>query len=455
MSSMPILRRAWPVALLIAILALAGCGLARGTTRQLDPAALQASLQRFADEYLSRTVAAMDEYARRAGTPDARSQTLIWKLPVTTAAIAIVSSPNPSANLLDLITLAVVTRLAVGELWARADDPAALQPWLDVSRSLESTAWELASGVYGPEEREEVQSAIQRWWEAHADARSAFFARPLELVSLIRQTEERTGRSANLFSLVRLDPTAGLDPAVREVIRTRLFAERALYAAQRMPFLLRWHIELLTDQVLRQPQPTEALASAARLAESADRLGRTAETVGQAATQLPDRIAAERAAIVSALTAQQGQLRALSAEVGRTLAAGETMSTSINTTLRTFDALMKRFGVGEPGANPGPASDSPPFSILDYAHTAEQLTVMVRELNALFRDAGGTLDSPALSQRLEALSAVTARAKADAKSVLNHAFLLAAGLVLLVFVCALAYRWLGPRATGQIGTGAE
>ena len=30
------------------------------------------------------------------------------------------------------------------------------------------------------------------------------------------------------------------DPAVREVTRTRLFAERAMFLAQRMPFLVRW-----------------------------------------------------------------------------------------------------------------------------------------------------------------------------------------------------------------------
>ena len=40
--------------------------------------------------------------------------------------------------------------------------------------------------------------------------------------------------------------TAGLDPAVREVTRTRLFAERAMFTFQHMPFLLRWQTELLT-----------------------------------------------------------------------------------------------------------------------------------------------------------------------------------------------------------------
>ena len=461
-------------ALLLAILALAGCTFVHETLRlpgravrsvtrteaPYDPVALQLALQRFADELLSRTTAALDEYARRVGTPDARSQVLTWKLPVTAAAVAIVSAPNPAANLLDMIALTALTRLAVEELYAGAPDPVALQPWLEVSRTLETNAWALADGVLRPAQREELQSVIARWWSAHADARSTFFARPQELSSLVRLTEERTGRPASVYGLIGLDPTAGLDPAVREVTRTRLFAERALYAAQRMPFLLRWQLELMSDQILRQPPVTAALDSAPRLAESADRLSRAAESVGQVAAELPDRIAAERAAILAALTAQEGRLRELSAEVGRTLAvggntlaAGEKMSASFNTTLVTFDALMGRFGVGEPGAKTARSSDARPFDVLDYAHTAERLTVMAQELNALIRDTGGALDSPALTRRIAELGAATARAKADAKSVLDHAFLLGAALVLLTFACALAYRWLGRGAAGRAGTG--
>jgi len=65
---------------------------------------------------------------------------------------------------------------------------------------------------------------------------------------------------------------------------------------------------------------------------------------------------------------------------------------------------------------------------------------MAQQLDALLKDANGTLDSPALDKRIAELNAVTARARADAKSVLNHAFLLGAGLILLAFACALTYR---------------
>src|SRR5262249_50274332 len=161
---------------LLAILTLTGCTFVHETLRlpgravrsvtrtqpAYDPVALQLALQRFADEFLSRTTAALDEYARRVDTPDARSQALTWKLPVAPPAVAIVTAPNPTANLLDIIALTALTRLAVEELYAGAPDPAALQPWVDVSRTLETNAWSLAEGVLRPEQREELQAVIAR-----------------------------------------------------------------------------------------------------------------------------------------------------------------------------------------------------------------------------------------------------------------------------------------------------
>jgi len=223
------------------------------------------------------------------------------------------------------------------------------------------------------------------------------------------------------------------------VTRTRLFAERALFALERMPFLVRWQTEVLAEQLLRQEQLTNVIASA-------DRLSRAVESASQTAASLSDRVSAERKAILDAFDTHEGKLKELSAEVGQTLAAGEKMSTSLNTTITTFDALMKRFGVGEPSTTP-PDTNSPPFNILDYARTAEQITTMAQQLSALIKDTSGTLDAPALDKRIAQLSALSGEARANAKSVLNHAFLLAAGLLVLAFACALVYRRLGVQGT--------
>jgi hypothetical protein len=113
---------------------------------------------------------------------------------------------------------------------------------------------------------------------------------------------------------------------------------------------------------------------------------------------------------------------------------------------------MRRLGLEPESERPpetAPASPpepgSRPFDVLDYAQTAEKVAVMARDVNGLLGQAERTLDSPALKKSVVEVEALGARAADEAKSVLNHAFLLGAGLIVLVLGCALAYNRLAPR----------
>jgi hypothetical protein len=390
-----------------------------------DPAALQTQVLRFADEFSLRTATALDEYARNVNTPDVRRQTLRWRLSLDTVALGIATGSNPTAGLLDFLALNVMMRSFLEERAAQVTPPGAMDSWLQSARLLESNAWSLAESVFTPAQLEEIRGAIQQTQEARAVALSSLYDRPQQFLTLTRQVGKEKRSSGSVFSLVGLDPTVGLDPAIREVTRTRLFAERAMFTAQRMPNLLRLQGELLTAETLQLEQVTNALASAERLS--------------LAAAELPERLTSERKAILEELNVQETKLRGLVTEVNQSLKSGEEMSTSLNTTLQTFDALMKRFGVGEPDTAP-PDTNAPPFNILDYAETAREVAAMAQQLDLLIKDAGSTLDSPALERRIKDLNALSDRAKADAKSVLNHAFLLGVALVVVVFGAALVYR---------------
>ncbi len=433
----------------------AGCGLLRapqtvmtavvpgGQSKGPDPLGLQLQLQRFADEFSAQTSAAIDEYVRRVGTDAARIDGLTWKLGAVSASVSIASSANPKANLLDLVALTTLTRMTIADRVATLTNGQAAQPWLDTARTLESNVWTLAARVLAPSQIKELREAISDWHARNPKVHDAFFARPQEFASMVKTSHEKGAELSSVFSLVSLDPAAGLDPAVREVTLTRLFGERAMFTAQRMPYLLRLQTELLTAQVAQQPQVQRVLTDTARLSDSADRISHAAESASRTAAQLPDRIATERKAVLAALEQQEGKLRDLAAEVNHSLVSAEKMSTSLNITITTFDALMKRFGVGESSTNAAPDTNSPPFNILDYARTAEQVAVMAGQLDTLVKDAGSTLDSPALDKRIANLNVLSERARADAKSVLNHAFLLAAGLILLTLACGIVYRRVG------------
>ena len=113
------------------------------------------------------------------------------------------------------------------------------------------------------------------------------------------------------------------------------------------------------------------------------------------------------------------------------------MSDSLNTTITTFDGLMKRFGVGEPDTNSVPDTDtnSPPFNILDYGKVADQISGMAKELNVLLTTA---------DQNVTQLTMLSNEATTRAERIVDHAFRRGVMLIVIFLVGAvlvgLAYR---------------
>ena len=447
---------ALPFALvLLTLVLLPGCGLLHSPTRIVsaafapggtpapDPINLQVQVQRFADDYSVQTATAIDESVRRAGTEEARRQGLQWKLSAASAAISIASGPQPKANLLDLVSLATLNLAVVEQQLTNSVFGSALQPWVDASRALESNAWSLAASRLLPQQVAELREGIRQWQLHNPPSPTLFAARPQGFATLVKSSQQKSSEITSVFSLVGLDPTAGLDPAVREVTLTRLFAERALYAAQRMPMLLRWQTEALVDRLEVKPGVQLALTNATRIALSADRLSHAAETASSVAAQLPDRITEERKALLAALEQQEGKLHDLAAEVTRTLDAGQKMSATLSITITNFDALMKRFGVGEPDTSASTDTNSPPFNILDYAKTAAQITEMTRELNLLITS---------VNQSVPRLEALGQQAAAEGDRVVQRGFRLGLILIAVLLVgsvlAGLVYRFLAQRLFG-------
>jgi hypothetical protein len=419
--------------LLLVVLGVAsGCTLLRAPQRVVtsvvpgnrnqgpDPLQLQLQIQRFTDDFNLRTVRALDDYAQKAGTESARIEALQIKLLSTSGMTSIASGPNPNANLLDLVAVVTLTRMAVEDRWSNSTNRPALEQWLATSRVLETNTWQLAASALKPEFVEELRESITRWWAENPEARTTFFARPQEFASMVGLERKEKADVKSVFGLVGLDPTAGLDPAVREITQTRLMAERAMFTLQRMPFLVGWHVELLAHQLVDQPEARLALTNVTRFTDSADRISRATESASQTAAGLPERISTERKEIMAALDLQEGKLKELSAQVTRALESGEKMSTSLNITLTTFDALMKRFGVGEAATNAAPDTNSPPFNVLDYGQVAERVGAMAKELNTLVALA---------NQSVPQIERLSQRATGDAQKVVDHGFRL--GLVLI------------------------
>ena len=224
-------------------------------------------------------------------------------------------------------------------------------------------------------------------------------------------------------------------PAVRELSQTRLLAERALYVAQQMPMLLRWQTELLTVNAAELPAVQQMVTNSTLIAASVERFAHAVE-------RLPGQISSERAEILNALESQEKQLAPLVNEVQETLAAGTQMSTSLNTTLTTFDALMKRFGVGETNDASLPQTNSEPFRIEDYAKTAAQLEAAALQLTELLVTLDKTMGSTNLLQLSAQMGPVIDQAQTGGKEIVDYGFWKGLLLVCFVFTAALIYRFL-------------
>ncbi len=400
-----------------------------------DPVEVQQNLMRFADEFASRMTLGVEKL--RHGTNALGSaENLRWKIAFGTAACSIVSGPNAIANLMDMTVFVTETRLSLEEYWSPKVFGESALTLLENCRTSEAEIWRSTDKVLKPEQQVALREAIQAWHLQNSKPENLLVARAVGLAMQVAQVNRADAtKPGSLFSLFMLDPLSNLDPTRREIAQARLFAERALFVAQKMPTLLRWQTELLSVNALEQPALQQWAATASQIAVSADRLTRVAE-------RLPQQVSVEREEIVQALQSQEGALRPLLADARQTLAAGEQMATSLNATLAAFDGVLKRLGVGEPKAAGTPATNAEPFRIQDYGQAAAQLESAARQLTVMLQTFDQTLGANSRSQLAEQLGPAVQQAQAGGREIVDYAFEKGVIFVAVVLLAALIYRLL-------------
>jgi hypothetical protein len=440
-------RAAVIVALIFFALALTGCGmlklprsptkagvsslqLTNRPTGPVTPDALQQQVMRFADTYAATIAQACDETSAQATNPAVRLATLRWKLGQATSAFTDATGENPAVNALDILVLTTMARMVVEDYGVKTfgDD---IRPLLDAQRKMESNAWMLASGVLKPSQQQELRDLIAEWREKNPDQRYVGPVRFSEFVSTLGRMPAHDKTSpTSIFSLLYLDPLAGLDPTAAAIQETRDLGERVMYYSQRMPNLLSWQAEVLAYQLAGQPESKQVL-------EDANRLATSAEIFAQTAQQLPQLVNDQRQAAIQQifdnLVAQGNKSRELLGDTRLTLDSAGTAATNINAAIQSLTEFVKY--VSPTNAAPSSATNSAPFNVLDYGTAAAQIGAAADHLNALL---------VTLNQSTPQLQKIGEQTKADADEVLHHAFRL--GLVLILILLAgsvlagLAYR---------------
>jgi hypothetical protein len=399
---------------------------------------LQSQVMREADQFVGVVAQATDDFRSRVGTIEARNAAQQWKLNEATIAYVDAAGENPTFNAVGMVMLASLSRMVVEDYWVGKKWGEPAQPLLDAHRLLESNAWTLVNGILTPDQQNELRRFIQEIRERNPDQRYVSPVRLPELVAALQKggTGGQGAKSGSLFTLLYLNPLAGLDPTTQAIQQTRLLAQRAMYYAQRAPMLLGWQVELTIYQLAVQPEAKEVLSDLDAVSQSTKVFAKTAEGLPKlvndqreaAINQLFAGISNERSNILAGLTSQESQLRELLPQVRQTLTAGNDMATSLNAAIKSLDAFVHY--VSPPNTNTVPQppdTNSVPFNVLDYGKAAGEVGVMARDLNALL---------VSVNQTLPQVTRVGRQATVDAKEVVSHAFRLGLVLILVLGIVA-------------------
>ena len=391
----------------------------------VDPVEVQQTVLRFADEFSAAMVVGVDKLRRGTNAMDP-AEALQWKLALDTETTSIASGPNPCADFLDLTVFVTVTRIVLEDHWQPKEFGPSVEPMLASCRAVETNLWLFAGKILTATQQVELRSAITSWRAHNPQPENVLGARAVGFASQVAGNV--TAKPGSVFNLLALDPLAGMDPAVREIAQSRLFAERALYAARKLPRVMRWQTELLSLNTTRLPAVQQVTASVESFGRVADQLPKLVNDQREAAIkQIFDNLAAERTNLVAALAADDLKLRPVLADLRATLDAGNALLQSSDSTIKSLDTFMGRFDAGTNAPPPVVNTNARPFDILDYATTAKEVTTTIRELNA-------TITS--LDRAVPQIQRAGETFEAAGNRLLNRIFLLGAGLILLLLVGA-------------------
>jgi hypothetical protein len=441
-------RAAGPARRIGLALLLAGALLASGcdTIKSMMPAARKAEQtqielletqernMRFADEYVGELLETNGPGQTKAEDPADRLVLAGWMLGQANAAYTTASGDNPIVATLDLLTLAVLSRM-VAENSLNLKDPSFAASLVEAQRNLEAQAWLLAGNVLTLEQQRTVGNLFDEWRKQNPGFQNVFYVRFQDFVSLVGKTgtvaSHGSSGSGGIFGFLGLDPLSGLDPAVQEVERSRLLAARAMYYGQRLPTLMDLQMSRSLALIEASPGLKRLDERSASLTDSADRFVGVAEA-------LPDSIAREREALIrqlsEALTSQAATLRPMLVEMRGTLEAGSDAAKQLDAATRSLDALVARFE-RKPGEPPGR-----PFDVTEYGQAAAEIGRAAGELRVLL-DATGS-ETPKLGAALGA-------GVAQGRELVDYFFARVAWLIALLCFGLLAtlllYRRLAPR----------
>jgi hypothetical protein len=221
---------------------------ARPTVTGAEAQSLQSSVMALADTSMQR-IASEIKLARPGTTPEARRDEMSARLTLSSSIVAIAMQPDPVDALADLLTFTTLTADAqrVAAMGKAADSYEARL--LGALEQNDVDAWRVAERWVNEPTRVAFRKHILSW---QGSRRSAVD------VAFVRMADVKRGGSTSIEADSGLFDS--LHAANQQFDQTRLLAERSLFLAQRIPFLMRLQAEVYTGNALatKEAQQTQA-----------------------------------------------------------------------------------------------------------------------------------------------------------------------------------------------------
>jgi len=374
---------------------------------------LEDHVRRFADRYITRVALATNSVSNNTDDQALKEFMQRWKSVAYASVVDIAIGPNAVTNLLDMMTLTMLSRIMVENHWV----PNALgselgEDFLQTYVDLEEDIWTVADDVLTASQQDELKSLVIDWHTRN----------PKQIYPWYVRLSDFSGQRA--ASLAAVQQTGGM---LKEVARAReaaeeiqAFGERVLFYLQRAPMITSAEFQASANDVLGGPHVSRAINDMDRFVAAVERLVNSVEDLPgsrlAAVDQIMDRIGEERAALVRDLASSEADFASLLAELQPAL-----------------DSLERLTASDEQDP------DSKPFDINEYTALVSESATTAIELRRLAE----TVDS--LMQNSAELSTLVEALVEAEHAIVDRAFMQAIALIFIFFLALLGYRFLARR----------
>ena len=206
------------------------------TKGQVTQAELQDDLLRFESQFNARIEGA-SQALEASDNSHIRYRAALNRLVYGSNSLNIVLGPSPESNLLDMVTFIELSRSVLEKHWIPDLFGKPGQPLEQAFAESSQQIWIIAEKVLDAHQRDLLKTVISTWRQKHPDQIN------VETVRLSAFSTEAGAKAAGLDQNVG-GLFASLEQSTQAVDSARLFSERALYYAERAPFLFRLQARL-------------------------------------------------------------------------------------------------------------------------------------------------------------------------------------------------------------------